>query len=279
MCKQGLIHVCMIIDESGSMYGSENDVVGGFNKTINEQKAIEEGECLVSYFKFSDNVKEMFVGRKLDDVKPMTVGKGFWQKSWSNNTCLSNSATVNVTVDATLGDIVDIVDNLVNSNLVTGDDDTFVYSPNGCTAMNDGIGTAIDRIGKWLANMPEEERPSKNLIVIMTDGEENSSREYTLTRVKEMIQHQTEKYNWTFVYMGMDITSAKCADNLGINNRSFSSKSSVDTYKNYDNISSAVKSYRMSEAKFADETMCMSLCSALSEMTNSYEAKVGIKID
>jgi hypothetical protein len=276
MCKEGLIHVCFILDESGSMYGSENDVVGGFNKTINEQKAIEEGECLVSYFKFSDNVKEMFVGRKLDDVKPMTVGKGFWQKNWSNNIGLSNSATVNLTLDTTLNTIVD---NLVNSNLVTGDDDTFVYSPNGCTAMNDGIGTAIDRIGKWLARMPEEERPSKNLIVIMTDGEENSSREYTLTRVKEMIQHQTEKYNWTFVYMGMDITSAKCADNLGINNRSFSSKSSVDTYKNYDNISSAVKSYRMSEAKLADETMCMNLCSALSEMTNSYEAKVGIKID
>lgn len=274
--KSNLIHVCFIIDESGSMYGSENDVVGGFNKTINEQKAIEEGECLVSYFKFSDNVKEMFVGRKLDDVKPMTVGQGFWQKNWSNNIGLSNSATVNVTLDTTLSTIVD---NLVNSNLTTGDDDTFVYSPNGCTAMNDGIGTAIDRIGKWLARMPEEERPSKNLIVIMTDGEENSSREYTLTRVKEMIQHQTEKYNWTFVYMGMDITSAKCADNLGINNRSFSSKSSVDTYKNYDNISSAVKSYRMSEAKYADETMCMSLCSALSEMTNSYEAKVGIKID
>lgn len=276
MCKEGLIHVCFILDESGSMYGSENDVVGGFNKTINEQKAIEEGECLVSYFKFSDNVKEMFVGRKLDDVKPMTVGQGFWQKNWSNNIGLSNSATVNVTLDTTLSTIVD---NLANSNLVNTDDDTFVYSPNGCTAMNDGIGTAIDRIGKWLADMPEEERPSKNLIVIMTDGEENSSREYTLSRVKEMIQHQTEKYNWTFVYMGMDITSAKCADNLGINNRSFSSKSSVDTYKNYDNISSAVKTYRMSEAKFADETMCMSLCSALSEMTNSYEAKVGIKID
>lgn len=274
--KDNLIHVCFIIDESGSMYGSENDVVGGFNKTINEQKAIEEGECLVSYFKFSDNVKEMFVGRKLDDVKPMTVGQGFWQKSWSNSIGLSNSATVNVTLDTTLSTIVD---NLVNSNLTTGDDDTFVYSPNGCTAMNDGIGTAIDRIGKWLADMPEEERPSKNLIVIMTDGEENSSREYTLSRVKEMIQHQTEKYNWTFVYMGMDITSAKCADNLGINNRSFSSKSSVDTYKNYDNISSAVKSYRMSEAKIADDVMCMSLCSALSEMTTSYETKVGIKID
>jgi hypothetical protein len=36
--------------------------------------------------------------------------------------------------------------------------------------MNDAIGTAIDEIGKWLDAMDEEEKPEKNLIVIMTDG-------------------------------------------------------------------------------------------------------------
>ena len=36
MCKQGLIHVCFILDESGSMHGSESDVIGGFNKTIDD---------------------------------------------------------------------------------------------------------------------------------------------------------------------------------------------------------------------------------------------------
>lgn len=268
MCKQGLIHVCFVIDESGSMYGSENDVVGGFNKTIDEQRAVEGGECLVSYFKFSDDVKPMFIGRKLEDIKPMTIGKFSWDQpcpfvSVSKTTYDSFTNTVLDTFDS----VIDTVDN------------TFVYSPGGCTAMNDGIGTAIDKIGKWLSDMPEEERPSKNLIVIMTDGEENSSREYSLKKVQEMIQHQTEKYNWTFVYMGMDITSAECAENLGISNRSFSSKSSVDTYKNYDNISSAVKCYRMSDAIIADEMLSTSLCSSLSEMTMEYETKIGIKIE
>ena len=282
MCKQGLIHVCFILDESGSMYGSEKDVVGGFNKTIDEQKAIEGGECLVSYFKFSDNVQEMFVGRKLEDIKPMTVGGS----KWADNYMVSSQpfvTTVNTVFDTVIDTISTSINGMLpNSNLTVKTDivdTTFVYSPGGCTAMNDGIGTAIDRIGKWLSDMPEEERPSKNLIVIMTDGEENSSREYSLKQVKEMIQHQTEKYNWTFVYMGMDITSAECADNLGISNRSFSSKSSVDTYKNYDNISSAVKCYRMSDAKFADEMLCASLCTSLGEMTAAYETKVGIKID
>ena len=41
--KEKFIHVCFVIDESGSMSGSENDVVGGFKKVIDEQKAVKEG--------------------------------------------------------------------------------------------------------------------------------------------------------------------------------------------------------------------------------------------
>jgi uncharacterized protein YegL len=158
-------------------------------------------------------------------------------------------------------------------------DKTYIYSPHGCTAMNDGIGTAIDKIGKWLSDMPEDERPSKNMIVIMTDGEENSSKEYTLDKVKNMIQHQTEKYNWTFVYMGMDITSKNTADGLGISNRSFSSKSSSDMYKNYDNVSASVSCYRMSDAAIANDVLCNSLTTSLNEMTHTYEAKTGLNLN
>lgn len=265
MCKQGLIHVCFVIDESGSMYGSEGDVIGGFNKTIEEQRAVEDGECLVSYFKFSDNVTEVFVGKKLEDIKPLTKGTGTWYSF--------SSATLNTTLNADGSYSTDYsFDEKVH-------DTTYEYTPGGCTAMNDGIGIAIDKIGKWLSDMPEDERPSKNLIVIMTDGEENSSKEYSLKKVREMIQHQTEKYDWTFVYMGMDITSAECADNLGINTRSYSSKSSCDTYKNYSNISSAVSSWRMSDASNADEVLCCNLCTSLDEMTSNYEHKTGIKIN
>ena len=43
--KDNLINVIFIIDESGSMYASKSDVVGGFKKVIDEQKAIKEGAC------------------------------------------------------------------------------------------------------------------------------------------------------------------------------------------------------------------------------------------
>ena len=51
--KEKFIHVCFVIDESGSMSGSENDVVGGFKKVIDEQKAVKEGTCAISLYKFS----------------------------------------------------------------------------------------------------------------------------------------------------------------------------------------------------------------------------------
>jgi hypothetical protein len=146
--------------------------------------------------------------------------------------------------------------------------------------MNDAITTAINKVGKWLSDMPEEERPSKNLIVIMTDGEENSSREYTLAKVQEMIKHQTEKYNWSFVYMGMDITNKKAADELGIANRSFVSKNSECVFKNYSNISNSAAVYRCSADDITTTcaTMDAYLTCELKADTALYEKEKGIKI-
>ena len=260
--KENKIHVVFIIDECSSMYGSDSDFIGGFNKTIDEQKAVENGECIVSYFKFSDNVTQVFLGKDVNEVKPLKKYDSC-SPVWGSISSVSISSS-----------------GYYHFNEIQFDNDsTYVYSPNGCTAMNDGIGTAIDKVGKWLADMPEEERPSKNLIIIMTDGEENVSKKYTLKQVQEMIKHQTEKYNWTFVYMGMDITSKDTADNLGIKTRSFSSKTYEDTYKNYSNVSASLTAYRVANDGCAVNAMMDVLSSSLQEMTDTYEKKLNIKIE
>lgn len=265
--KEGKIHVCFVLDASGSMFGSKEDVVGGFNKTIEEQRAIKDGECVVSLFTFNDNVKQVFLGRNLDEIKPLTCDNHI--ESWSTLTCthvvLSNNGAT-------------YIDNQTSKTI--SNEDEYNYSPNGLTAMNDGIGTAIDAVGKWLADMPEEERPSKNLIVVMTDGMENASKEYTLAKVREMIKHQTDVYNWSFVYMGTDITTVDTAEGLGINTRSFSSRASSDTFKNYSNISLATSAYRSADS--LEAAVCAldtCLTTNLTEMTKSYEATTGIKIE
>ena len=76
------------------------------------------------------------------------------------------------------------------------------YTPRGMTALLDAVGKTITTVGERLAKLPEEERPGEVIFLIITDGHENSSQEYKAERVKEMVRHQTEKYSWTFVFMG-----------------------------------------------------------------------------
>ena len=226
--KENFIHVCFVIDESGSMYASQSDVIGGFKSVIDEQKANKEGTCSVSLFKFEDEVTEVYRGKDVNDVEYLT------EKT---------------------------------------------YKPGGCTAMNDGIGTAIDRIGKWLDGMKEDEKPEKNLIVIMTDGMENASKEYTGQKVRDMIKHQEEKYNWTFMYLGTDITDAKAAVDLGIANRGYSSRDNLSLA--YTSVNSIVSAYRNTEGSYEVKCCAMNdvISGATAAMTDSYEKEIGKKIE
>jgi hypothetical protein len=96
------------------------------------------------------------------------------------------------------------------------DDKTFV--PRGWTALYDGIGRTIDTLGAKFAAMPESERPSKVVIVVMTDGAENASREYSQAKVKEMIQHQTQRYQWQFLFLGANQDAIFTGEKIGILN-------------------------------------------------------------
>ena len=127
--------------------------------------------------------------------------------------------------------------------------------------------------------MKEEDKPEKNIIVVMTDGGENSSREYSASKVKEMIKHQEEKYNWTFVYMGSDLTNASDANSLGFGTRLYSAK--ADYGQNYDVINCAVSAYRCSNEDLS--TKASSLDSYLKTtgtcITEAYAAKSGLSAD
>lgn len=75
-------------------------------------------------------------------------------------------------------------------------------TPRGGTALFDAIGRTVNAVGDRLNKTPENEKPAGVMIVVITDGEENSSREFTQEQVKKMIKHQTDKYSWDFVFIG-----------------------------------------------------------------------------
>ena len=74
--------------------------------------------------------------------------------------------------------------------------------PRGSTALYDALEHVISKTGERLAGLPEEDRPARVVFVVITDGEENASRNASAESVKGMIQHQMEKYSWHFVYLG-----------------------------------------------------------------------------
>ncbi|KKK37540.1 von Willebrand factor type A [Mesobacillus campisalis] len=92
------------------------------------------------------------------------------------------------------------------------------YYVRGCTALLDAAGKTIVDVGNRLARTSEENRPGKVIFVITTDGEENASTEFTYEKLKQLIHHQQEKYNWEFIFMGANIDAAAEAGSLGIDN-------------------------------------------------------------
>lgn len=81
-----------------------------------------------------------------------------------------------------------------------------------------GGGTALlDAIGKTIKDVEGDGgQPDKTILVIITDGEENSSREYTLAAVKEMIAGRESSSNWETIYLGANVDAFGEAGALGV---------------------------------------------------------------
>ena len=94
------------------------------------------------------------------------------------------------------------------------DEDT--YFVRGSTALLDAVGGAIRHIGNVHKYAREEDRPDKTLCVITTDGMENASVIYDYKKVKQMINRQTERYGWEFIFLGANIDAAEVAGRMGI---------------------------------------------------------------
>ncbi|MEI7954709.1 MAG: hypothetical protein WCJ66_06030 [Verrucomicrobiota bacterium] len=90
------------------------------------------------------------------------------------------------------------------------------YQPRGFTALLDAIGRTIDAIGKSLAALPVHKRPSKVIIAILTDGEENASQTFSMADVHQRITHQTERYQWEFLFLGANQDAIATAAHIGI---------------------------------------------------------------
>ncbi len=88
--------------------------------------------------------------------------------------------------------------------------------PRGMTALLDAMGRLISTTGGKLLALPEDERPGSVMVVIMTDGLENASREFTGPAVKAMVKEQTDSYGWVFTYLGANQDAIAVGEALGV---------------------------------------------------------------
>lgn len=86
------------------------------------------------------------------------------------------------------------------------------YRPSGGTNLYDAIGTSIRGIEAQLEG--QDEVPNV-LMVIITDGDENSSKEFRLSDIQNMVKAK-EAEGWTFVYLGANQDAWKVGQAFGL---------------------------------------------------------------
>jgi len=88
--------------------------------------------------------------------------------------------------------------------------------PRGRTALWDAVAQTVVAVGEDLAALPEDQRPDKVLVAIMTDGAENHSQEWTdPDQLRALLDHQRDVYGWEFLYLSADPLAVQHAYRLG----------------------------------------------------------------
>ncbi|QCR20292.1 vWA domain-containing protein [Agrococcus sp. SGAir0287] len=114
---------------------------------------------------------------------------------------------------------VDVVtfDDRIEHAVVLGDPEVvrIELEPRGATALYDAIGVAVQQFGARLAAMPEHARPSTVQVIVVTDGLENASQEWTAESVKATVERQRTEFGWDFVFLGANQDAVLTGARLG----------------------------------------------------------------
>jgi len=189
------IHIAVVLDRSGSMASIADDMVGGFNTFLAEQRS-KPGQCAVTLVQFDGQDPFEF----LVDGMP-------------------------------LAEVTDL--------------DRSRYVPRGMTPLLDAVGRMIAQVDARQAARPDEDQ----VVLIITDGLENASREFSYRQVAQLIADREEK-GWAFVFLGSDAEVMAEAVRMGTSqaNRAQWDKSSAGTRRMWEETSDAMTTHRSKEA-------------------------------
>lgn len=90
------------------------------------------------------------------------------------------------------------------------------YHPSGCTALLDAVGSQVSARYLDRSLGLNKNDCDQVIFVIITDGEENSSSEYSLEKVQSLVKKVQKDYSWDFIFLGANLDAVAAAGNIGI---------------------------------------------------------------
>jgi uncharacterized protein YegL len=216
--------VIFVIDGSGSMGTKANDVRGGFNTYVDELRKNKKADYSLSAIVFNTSVFPLFSQKDLKDVPELTTQN---------------------------------------------------YVPGGGTALYDAIGAALDEIKdvstkfcsvcgtkrnnghKFCAQCGGklDNEKSTYLLIIMTDGEENSSKTYRKHHIAQKIKDKEAQGNWTVVYLGANQDAMAEGTAMGVQVGNTLTYDVTDTKTYYSKLASTTTAYQYASARGDDNPL------------------------
>jgi hypothetical protein len=119
--------------------------------------------------------------------------------------------------------------------------DREAYTPEGNTPLLDAVGRTI----MWMDRLKPQ--PERILVVILTDGEENASREFTRQQIQDLIRSREATGCWTFVYLGANQDAWAAGEALGIAPGNRAGFDVQETRLAFERLSATMSRYRGAE--------------------------------
>lgn len=120
------------------------------------------------------------------------------------------------------------------------------YFVRGSTALLDAVGRTIGKINQVQNKTSVKAKADKVMFVIITDGLENASHEFTAPGIKKLITKCQKKQGWEFIFLGANIDAVKTAATYGIAEERAANyhADSAGTALNFQVVNAAVADFR-----------------------------------
>lgn len=127
--------------------------------------------------------------------------------------------------------------------------------PRGSTALLDAVGKGTIELGDKLRKKDESERPGNVIVVVVTDGHENASHEFSYTAVNTLVTEQQDRWNWKYIFLGANIDAEAVGARFGFKRGSTMTYDTANTRGSLAMASALVSQYRGGNdaATFSDE--------------------------